>query len=88
MRTTATQNEHYNAHEPVWFMAFELSEKTWKLGFTLGHGQQPRERTITARDAKRLGSAIQVMLFLENPRGTPLIFNRLRSSDCQRALLG
>jgi transposase len=54
MMTTATQNEHYNAHEPVLFMAFELSEKTWKLGFTLGHGQPPRERTIAARDTQRL----------------------------------
>jgi len=26
--TTATQNEHYNAPEPVLFLAFELSEKT------------------------------------------------------------
>jgi transposase len=31
------------------FVAFELSEKTWKLGFTTGHGQKPRERTVTAR---------------------------------------
>jgi transposase len=54
MLTTATQNEPYNAHEPVLFMAFELSEKTWKLGFTLGHGQPPRERTIAARDTQRL----------------------------------
>jgi len=54
MMTTATQNEHYNAHEPVLFMAFERSEKTWKLGFTLGHGQPPRERTIAARDPQRL----------------------------------
>jgi transposase len=54
MMTTATQNEHYNAHEPVLFMAFELSEKTWKLGFTLGYGQPPRERTIAARDTQRL----------------------------------
>ena len=54
MMTAATQNEHYNAHAPVLFMAFELSEKTWKLGFTISHGQPPRERTIAARDAKRL----------------------------------
>jgi transposase len=54
MRTTATQNAHYNVHEPVLFMAFELSEKTWKLGFTLSHGQPPRERTIAARDTQRL----------------------------------
>src|SRR5688572_403188 len=54
MMTTGTQNEYYNATEPVLFMAFELSEKTWKLGFTIGHGQTPRERTIVARDPKRL----------------------------------
>jgi len=31
--TTAIQNEPNNATEPVLFMAFELSENTWKLGF-------------------------------------------------------
>ena len=35
-------------------MAFELSEKTWKLGFTTGHGQKPRERTVAARHQARL----------------------------------
>ena len=55
--TTATHNEHYtetHATEPVLFLAFELSEKTWKLGFTTGHGQKPRERTMAARDLTRL----------------------------------
>ena len=36
------------------FVAFELSEKTWKLGFTTGHGQKPRERTVTARQQERV----------------------------------
>jgi transposase len=57
MLTTATHNAHYtktHATEPVLFLAFELSEKTWKLGFTTGHGQQPRERTMAAWDLKRL----------------------------------
>jgi hypothetical protein len=35
-------------------MAFELSDKTWKLGFTTGHGQKPRERNVTARDQERV----------------------------------
>ena len=52
--TTATHNTHDNTPEAVLFMAFELSENTWKLGFTLGHGQKPRERTIAARDPKRV----------------------------------
>ena len=55
--TTATRNEQYtavHATEPMLFLAFELSEKTWKLGFTTGHGQQPRERNIAARHQERL----------------------------------
>jgi transposase len=54
MRTTATHNEHDTPTERVLFMACELSEKTWKLGFTTGPGQQPRERTVAARHQARL----------------------------------
>jgi transposase len=52
--TTATPNAHYSTTEPVLFVAFELSEKIWQLGFSLGHGQKPREHTMAARDRKRL----------------------------------
>jgi transposase len=38
----------------VLFVAFELSEKNWKLGFTTGHGQKPRERGVEARNQTRL----------------------------------
>jgi transposase len=54
MSTTATHNEHDTTTERVLFMAFELSEKTWKLGFTTGHGQKPRERAVAARHQARL----------------------------------
>jgi transposase len=54
MMTTATHNAHDTTTEAVLFMAFELSEHTWKLGFSLGHGHKPRERTMAARDLKRL----------------------------------
>jgi transposase len=53
MMTTATRHEHDNT-PAVLFMAFELSEKTWKLGFTTGHGQKPRERTVAARHQARV----------------------------------
>ena len=46
MMTTATHTAHNTTMERVLFMAFELSENTWKLGFTTGHGQKPRERTM------------------------------------------
>jgi transposase len=32
------------------YLVFELGNKQWKLGFTIGLGQRPRERTIAAGD--------------------------------------
>jgi transposase len=52
--TTAPHNAHDTTPERVLFVAFELSEKTWKLGFTTGHGQKPRERGFAARNQARL----------------------------------
>jgi transposase len=49
MMTTATHNEHATTPARVLLMAFELSENTWKLGFTTAPGQKPRERTAAAR---------------------------------------
>ena len=49
MTTAATHHKPENTSEAMLFVAFELSEKTWKLGFTTGHGQKPRERTVSAR---------------------------------------
>ncbi len=54
MTTAATHTEHDTTREGVLFLAFELSDKTWKLGFTTGHGQKPRERPVTARDQDRV----------------------------------
>src|SRR5262249_12620272 len=34
--------------QPTLYLAFELRKNTWKLGFTIGISQQPRERTIPA----------------------------------------
>src|SRR5262247_2261452 len=54
MTTAATHHESENTPEATLFVAFELSEKTWKLGFTTGHGQKPRERTVPARQQERV----------------------------------
>ncbi len=35
------------------YLAFELGNRDWKLGFTTGFGQPPRERTIGARDFRQ-----------------------------------
>ena len=54
MTTAATHKTNGNIPEVTLFVAFELSEKTWKLGFTTGPGQKPRERNVTARDPERV----------------------------------
>jgi transposase len=44
--------------QPTLFLAFELGQNTWKLGFTIGVAQPPRERTIPAGDVARLQQEI------------------------------
>ena len=39
---------------PTLLLAFELGERTWKLGFTTGLGQRPRMRQIAARAMDRV----------------------------------
>jgi transposase len=40
--------------EPTLLLAFELGERTWKLGFTTGLGQRPHRREIPARATDRV----------------------------------
>jgi transposase len=54
MTTAVTHPKPENTTEATLFVAFALSEKTWKLGFTTGHGQKPRERTVTARQQEHV----------------------------------
>jgi len=49
-----TRSEQAIPSQPTLFLAFELGKNTWKLGFTIGMAQQPRERTIPAGDVARL----------------------------------
>src|SRR5438128_5469936 len=74
MTTAATHNEHGNPTEATLFVAFELSKKTWKLGFTTGHGQKPRERTVTARPQVRVRDEIaQAKRRLGRPETAPVV---------------
>ena len=40
------------------YLSFELGEKDWTLGFTIGLGQEPRKRKIAARDLNALEQEI------------------------------
>jgi len=55
---TATRAYEYSAFEPVMYLAFELSNTHWRLGFTTGPGRRPRQRTINARDLVSLEDEI------------------------------
>lgn len=54
MTTAAIPNEHDITPERVLFVVFELSENTWKLGYTTGHGQKPRVRAFAGRHQARV----------------------------------
>jgi len=43
---------------PTLYLAFALGKNTWKLGFTIGVAQQPRERMIPAGEVERLQQEI------------------------------
>jgi transposase len=44
----ATRTDQATTQRPTLFLAFELSVTTWKLGFTTGAAQRPRERHMPA----------------------------------------
>jgi transposase len=49
MATPATPRiAQHTLPQPTLYLAFELGKNTWKLGFTIGVAQPPRERTIPA----------------------------------------
>jgi transposase len=58
MNTETTLNNQYNRSGGTLYLAFELSQKQWKLGFTIGIAQRPRIRNITARDLQALEQEI------------------------------
>lgn len=57
--TASTRDEEGKGTEPVLYMAFELSDQWWKLGFTTDLGRQPRHRSVQARDLERLEEVIE-----------------------------
>lgn len=57
MDTTATYPGHCTTGRRL-YLALELSNSKWQLGFTIGMGQDPRERTIKAGDTRALRDEI------------------------------
>ena len=55
----ATHCGNFSQASSVLYMALELGEGRWKLGFTVAMAQQPRLREIPARDLLALAAEIQ-----------------------------
>lgn len=53
-----TTQEHCIETAPILYLAFELSNKKWKLGFSIGLGQKVRIRTMDAGNLAALKSEI------------------------------
>ena len=60
MDTAATRTRKYSVEDPALYLAFELGNIEWKLGFSVGFGQRPRVRTIPARDLEGLQREIEL----------------------------
>lgn len=73
MTTKATPTRHETTREATLFVAFELSDKTWKLGFTTGAGQKPRERGVTARHQERVLNEIAQAKRRDHCRRVPAV---------------
>ena len=55
---TAAYTGNVSTPGGVLHLAFELGWTHWKLAFTIGYGQKPRQRTIAARDLAALEQEI------------------------------
>jgi transposase len=74
MCTETTLTNQYTRFEPYLFLAFELSQNQWKLGFTIGIAQKPRIRNIAARDLDALQYEIKfAKKRFDLPEETPVL---------------
>jgi transposase len=74
MMTETTRPSKYNPFQGYLYLAFELGQSEWKLGFTIGFGQDPRIRTIKARDLSALRSEIDAAKKrFDLPADTPVL---------------
>ncbi len=75
MTMTRIEESTVSTHpSPTVLLACELSERTWKLGFTTGLGQRPRVRSIAAGAVDRLVEEIaRAKARLHVPVDTPVV---------------
>lgn len=60
MDTAAIRTRKYDVDGPVLYLAFELGNVEWKLGFSVGFGQRPRVRAMPAGNLVDLQREIEL----------------------------
>jgi hypothetical protein len=60
MKEAVHSTEHYTTFGSTLYQAYELSNKEWKLGFTVGLGQSPRRRKVVCGDLLALQAEIRL----------------------------
>lgn len=60
MKTAATVEKADSTGRAVLHMALELGRKKWKVGFTTGLGQKPREKNVDGGDTKAVLAEIEL----------------------------
>lgn len=60
MSTAATREQNLSKVDRILFLAFELSDATWKLGFTTGYAQKIRIRDLPSGDLDGLVKEIEL----------------------------
>jgi transposase len=60
MNRLTAHGKEYTRKQADLYLAFELGQKQWKLGFTVGFGQKPRERTVLAGDLPAVKREIEL----------------------------
>jgi transposase len=58
MNQLTAHKREYSRKQADLYLAFELGSKEWKLGFTVGFGQRPRQRTVLTGDLVRVKEEI------------------------------
>lgn len=74
MKPEATRTINDTPFSQYLYMAIELSNGKWLIGFTIGFGQQPRLRALAARDLKGLAEEIrQAKVRFSLPENAPVL---------------
>jgi len=60
MNTATARARESSVEGPVLYLAFELGNKEWKLGFSVGFGQRPRLRAMAAGNLEDLQREIEL----------------------------